>query len=112
MKNNILKLFALTVLSVFVWGCATTGNVGNLPSYPVSTVEAEWIRNGEPLEFEGETWYPKDTIDVLTDSEVMPMGKYKEVQFYTEKIDVRPFSRLYTKFGPNQFRIFKKKIKL
>ena len=91
-------------------GCANgvQGNVGNMAVYPVPTVEAQWIRDGEPIEFEGELWYPMDMVDILLDSEVVPVADYRQVQVFIERIDVRPYHRLYTKFGRNKFRIFTK----
>ncbi len=95
----------------FLAGCQTTGgNVGHVQGYPTVSMEAEWIRNGEPILFEEEQWYPADSIESFLDSEMMPAGIYKDVQFFTDKIDVRPYARLYTKFGRNQFRFFEKRI--
>ena len=83
-----------------------SGNIGQLQSYSVPAVEPEWIRNGEPIEFDGELWYPVDGIENFTDSEVYLMGEYRNVQFFADKIDVKPYDRIYTKFGKNKFRIF------
>ena len=74
-------------------------------------MEAEWIRNGEPIEFEDELWYPADSIEIFLDSEVSLIGEYQGVQFFIDKVDVRPFERLYTKFGRNKFRFFEKEKK-
>lgn len=103
---------ALVVFFLFLSlaGCQTTsGNQGQVQSYSFSTVEPEWIRDGEPIEFEGALWLPADGIEGLLDSEVYLVGEYKGVQIFVDKLDVRPFSRLYTKFGKNQFRYFQKK---
>ena len=82
------------------------GNVGQLQSYPVPVVEAEWIRNGEPIQFDGETWYPIDGVENFLDSEVYLVGEYEKVQFFVDREDVKPYNRLYTKFGKNKFRAF------
>ena len=73
--------------------------------------EAEWIRNGEPVEFEGERWYPQDGIENLLDSEVYQVGEYRSVPVFVEMTDVKPYDRLYTKFSKNKFRFFEKKKK-
>ncbi len=106
----------LTYFFIFVYcflslgGCQTTsGNQGQVQSYPFPTVEPEWIRGGEPIEFEGELWFPADGIEGLLDSEVYLAGEHKGVQIFIDKLDVRPFNRLYTKFGKNQFRYFEEK---
>jgi hypothetical protein len=108
-----LKKYLLLIiffLSLVLPGCvSSSGNDDDLMIYKVLSPEPEWIRNGEPLEFEGELWYPRDTIDVLTDSEVIPLGEYREISFYLQRIDVRPFDRLYTKFGKNKYRVFETK---
>ena len=108
-KNSRLKSTVgfVFLLSVFLTGCQTMGgNVGQLHSYPTPAAEAEWIRNGEPIEFEGDLWYPMDDVESFLDSEMDLMGEYRGVQFFTDKVDVRPYNRLYTKFGRNKFRFF------
>ena len=109
MKNNsaILMVF---LLFFFVAGCQSTGgNVGHIQSYPMTAIEAEWICNGEPIEFEDELWYPADDIEGFLDSEMSLVGEYQGVQFFIDKVDVRPYERLYTKFSRNKFRFFKKR---
>ena len=105
--RHFLFLFFILVFC----GCTTTrsGNRGQLQTFPVYTSEPEWIRNGEPLEYEGELWYPQDGVEGLLDSEVMYMGEYRGIQFFIDKIDVRPFDRIYTKFAKNKFRYFEKR---
>ena len=71
--------------------------------------EAFWIRDGEPIMFEEESWVPQDDVENLFDSEVYYLGSYRDVNFYAEKTDVRPYNRLYTKFGKNKYRLFEKK---
>ena len=77
--------------------------------YRFPSIEAEWIQNGDPIEFEGELWYPTDGVENLLDSEMYLVGEYRGVQFFIEKTDVRPYDRLYTKFAQNRFRYFQKK---
>ena len=109
MNNNSAMLTAF-LLFFFVAGCQSTGgNVGHVQSYSMTAIEAEWIRNGEPMEFEDELWYPVDDIESFLDSEVSVVGEYKGVQFFIDKVDVRPYERLYTKFGRNKFRLFEKR---
>ena len=105
--NTVFVFLILALLS----GCSgvSHGNVGNMPNFKFDHKEAEWIRNGSPIEFEGELWFPQDSSDLLLDSEVYLLGEHEGVQFFSEKIDVKPFDRLYTKFGRNKFRIFKKR---
>lgn len=82
---------------------------GHAPNYALSSIEAEWIRNGEPIVFENELWYPVDGVEGFLDSEMRFMGTHQGVEYFIDKVDVRPFSRLYTKFGKNKFRFFEKK---
>ena len=104
MKKDVLAFmglsFILTLTSCSLHGASVS------PQYPIPHEEADWIVKGEPLKFEGQLWYPQDYVDILLDSEVAPVGEYKDVQFFVEKIDVRPYDRLYTKFGLNKFRVF------
>ncbi|MFA5260111.1 MAG: hypothetical protein WC450_02660 [Candidatus Omnitrophota bacterium] len=110
-KKNLMLICGL-ILLVGGAGCSSNvqGNTGQLSIYNIPVQEAKWIRDGEPMEFEGELWYPQDAMDVLLDSEVLLLGECQGVQIFVDKIDVRPFRALYTKFGKNKFRIFKKQV--
>ena len=106
-KYIFLVLCAMVIL---ISGCLTSGgNVGELQSYPFPSREAEWILNGEPIEYETDLWYPKDGVENFLDSEVYLLGEYRGVQLFVEKQDVRPYDRIYTKFGRNQYRYFEKR---
>ena len=110
MRTKIYYGIILGIFSVILTGCSNSqGNVGDMTVYAVSSQEAKWIKDGEPIEFEGESWYPQDGFEILLDSEVDYVGTYKEVEFFINKADVRPYSRLYTKFGRNKFRYFETK---
>ena len=99
------------ILILSLNGCRYgAGNEGSVQNYPTMVVEPVWIRNGEPLEFEGELWYPVDGVESLLDSEIYLLGEYRNIQFFIDKVDVRPYNRLYTKFGKNKFRYFKKRL--
>jgi len=94
----------------FATGCkSTTGNAGHIGVYPVASMESEWIRNGEPIEFEEQKWYPVDDVENFMDSEMYLAGEYRGVQFFIDRVDVRPYDRLYTKFGRNRFRFFEQR---
>ena len=97
------------LLSLSWAGCSATEK-GIIPEFIVPQKEADWIIEGQPIMFEGESLYPQDNVDILLDSEVLLVGEYKNVQLFVEKIDVKPYDRIYTKFGRNKFRIFTKKI--
>ena len=86
-----------------------SGNDGQLQSYPAPIIEAGWIRNGEPIKFEGYSWYPVNDYEVLQDSEVYQIAEYKGAQVFVEKIAIKPYSRLYTKFEKNKFRYFERR---
>ena len=106
---RIWGLLFLVFSLLSVTGCLTqTGNVGNVQSFSAPTLEAKWIRDGEPIEFEDALWYPADGTENLLDSEVYQVGEYKGTQVFIDKLDVRPYERLYTKYGNNQFRYFEK----
>jgi len=102
------------LIFVACWGIALAGcsnfltSDGKIKTVSISMIEPEWIRNGEPIEYEGEKWYPQDGIEVMTDAEVYALGEYRGVPFFIDKQDVRPYDRLYTKFGHNKFRYFEK----
>ena len=108
--NKTNAVLIVLLLFFFSSGCQSTGgNVGHIQSYPMTAIEAEWIRNGEPVEFEDELWYPADDIEGFLDSEMSLVGEYRDVQVFIDKVDVRPYERLYTKFSRNKFRFFEKR---
>ena len=109
MKRVIVKLLGFGFVFMLLSGCSANGHNNLLSEYHTPQEEADWIIEGRPIEFEGELWFPQDNVDILLDSEVSLVGEYKGVQFFVEKIDVRPYDRLYTKFGRNKFRAFTKR---
>ncbi len=103
-------LFVLIIGVLGVSGCAgRSGNNGNIQNYPVYSQEAQWIKSGDSLEYEGELWYPADGVESFTDTEMYLLGEYRSVQFFADKVDVKPDSRIYTKFGRNKFRFYEKR---
>lgn len=102
MKNNFL--FILLLLSIISFNCASfeKDNPGD------AVIESQWIRNGEPIIFEEEVWYPKDVIENLRDEEMLLIFIYNGENVYIEKKEARPYNRLYTKFGKYQYRLFEK----
>lgn len=110
MKDFLFVIVCILIAGILFLGCRSTrGNAGRMSVFSVAKSEAEWIRNGEPIEFEGEMWYPVDGIEGLQDSEVYILGEYRGVQYFVDKVDVRPYDRLYTKFDKNKFRYFEKR---
>lgn len=108
--NKYGILFGISLMILVAVGCQSTGgNIGHVHSFPLTAMEAEWIRNGEPIEFEEELWYPADNVESFLDSEMNLVGEYQGVQFFIDKVDVRPYDRLYTKFSRNKFRFFEKR---
>ena len=105
-----IGLICLCVLIVPLAGCVTTTTAGDAElAQSRSLQEPEWIRNGEPIEFEGEVWYPTDELENLLASEVYLLGEFRGIQFFIDRADVKPFDRLYTHFGQNRYRAFEKR---
>ncbi len=109
---RLRSMFALSLLSaVFAAGCAhdrTGNNDGQLQSYPYPVVEAGWVRNGEPIEYGGQRWFPVNDVEILMDSEVTVIGEYKGTPIFVDKIDTKPYDRIYTKFAKNKFRYYER----
>ena len=105
MKRIILFLMCFSL--VLLGGCVLPQR-GNEPSIATSTqlTEPVWIRNGEPIVFEAEDWFPTDEVENLLDAEVYEAGMFRGVPFYIDKTDVRPFERIYTHFSKNRYRAF------
>ena len=104
-----LSMMAVCVLC-FCAGCAhvNSGNDGQLQSYPAPLIEAAWIRNGEPVVYDGKQWFPVKDVENLMDSEVYQVGEYHGVQIFVDKIDIKPYDRIYTKFAKNKYRYFER----
>lgn len=108
---SIKGLLIVFCLIIFVAGCASPGGKDHSWITPNTPVEPDWIRNGEPVEFEGELWYPADSIENLLNSEVYQVGEYRGIQIFVDYTDVKPYDRLYTKFSKNKFRFFERRHK-
>jgi hypothetical protein len=106
MRREIFLLGILIGMPVILTGCSSTGNSGSIQSYSFMAVEPKWIRDGEPIFYDGQRWYPQDDVEVMQDSEVTLIGDYRGVQVFTAKTDVKPFDRLYTKFDVNKYRYY------
>jgi len=104
-----VKMTAMCVL-FFCAGCVGTnsGSNGQWERYPAPAVEAPWIRNGEPVIYEGKQWFPVRDVEVLLDSEVYQIGEYRGVQIFVDKIDIKPYDRIYTKFTKAKYRYFER----
>ena len=109
----IIKKFVACSLIAGLWltGCmhSPTNNEGQVQSYSAPTIEAGWIRDGQPIDYDGKKWYPVNDVEVLMDSEVYQVGEYKGVQIFVDKLDTKPYQRLYTKFSKNKFRYYEKR---
>ena len=104
-------LFIAAGFMVFACGCASMGsssNAGQLQSYPAPVVEAGWIRNGDPIIYEGKQWFPVDDVESMLDSEVYQIGEYQGVQIFVDKVDTKPYDRIYTKFAKGKYRYFER----
>ena len=106
-----LELGLALLLAGLFGGCASvnSGNDGQVQSYAAPVIEAGWIRDGEPIDYDGSKWYPVNDYEVLEDSEVFQITEYKGVQVFVEKIATKPYDRLYTKFDKNKFRYFERR---
>jgi len=102
--NKYLLIYLILALSIIGSSCVSL----NKKMVEHSFSEAQWIRNGEPIVFEGEKWFPRDVIENLHDDEMLNIFIYNEENVYIEKREVRPYNRLYTKFGKYQYRLFEK----
>jgi hypothetical protein len=96
-------------VALLVSGCVLTQGGPDrsfTSSYPLT--EPQWIRDGQPIDFEGALWYPTDNVEGILDTEVYQAGEFKGEQYYLDKTDVKPFDRLYTRFAKNRYRAFEK----
>lgn len=107
-KRWTMGSLGTVILGMWLISCthAPNQNEGQLQSYRAPDVEAGWIRDGKPIEYDGKKWYPVNDVEVLLDIEVYQVSEYKGVQVFVDKIDTKPYKRLYTKFAKNKFRYF------
>jgi hypothetical protein len=104
------KSFMMMALVLMLSGCVLpSAGPGVSMASGAPLAEAQWVRDGKPIEFEGELWFPTDDVERLLDSEVYQVGEYKSTLFFIDRVDVRPFERLYTRFSKNRYRAFEKK---
>ena len=105
--TRVLFNFGLLFLLIILTGCISYAPGKFRGDFPIK--EAPWVREGMPIMFQEYAWYPTEDIETLLDSEMEYQGEYNQVPFYIEKRQIKPFSRIYTKFGNHRYRIFKKK---
>jgi len=111
-KSAFYKEVGISIVFFFLMGCGSlVAKKDIVQIYTIPESEASWIRDGQPLLFEDEEWYPQDAVEILIDEEVILLGQYLGTQFFVEKRDVRLYNRLYTKFGKNKYRLFEKQVK-
>lgn len=103
-----LTFLLLTMSAIGLAGCASLPAANEPISTAAQLSEPAWIRNGEPITFENEDWLPTDDVENILDSEVYQAGTYRNVPFYLEKTDVRPYDQVMTRFGKNRYRIFER----
>ena len=112
-KKHLTAILGLLSVVCGLWpltGCQSVqGNAGLISPLPNRSLEAQWIRNGEPIEYESGLWYPADGTENFLDSEMLFVAIYRDVPVFVDKVDVRPYDRLYTKFDRNKFRFFEKR---
>jgi hypothetical protein len=108
-KHSVFGLWSMLV--IFLGGCTSVppGNNGQIQSYPAPVIEAGWIRSGDPIEYDGSKWYPVNDYETLQDSEIFQISEYKGVQIFVEKIAIKPYERIYTKFDKNKFRYYERR---
>ena len=103
------KIFGIIFISLALGGCALSDKNATTAeswSYPLS--EPDWVREGQPIDYDGAKWFPTRDVENLLDSEVYPLGEYKGVKFFFDRTDIKPFERIYTQFGRNRYRAFEK----
>lgn len=112
-RKHSITILGLVSAVFCLWsiiGCQNMqGNAGLIGPLPSRSLEAPWIRDGEPIEFENRLWYPADGTENFLDSEMLFVAEYRGVPVFVDKVDVRPYDRLYTKFDRNKFRFFEKR---
>jgi hypothetical protein len=110
MKRPLYPAFFLYVMAVLVSGCELSRQaIDTMSAQNAPLSEAAWIHNAQPIEYEGELWFPTREVESLMDEEVFKVGVYRDVPFFIDRRDIRPYERLYTYFGRNRYRAFEKR---
>lgn len=105
-----MKIVYTFILIFMLVGCVSPGTKKNsYDIYDTPDLEAQWIRDGMPIDYAGTLWYPVDDIESFTDSEMLKIGEHNGVPYFVDRVDIKPYNRLYTKFGRNKFRYYEAK---
>lgn len=96
------------VLMMGLTGCHSVRSRSNDALNAAQWVEPAWVRNAEPVEFEGQSWFPTDNVENLLEYEVYQAGVYRDRPFFIDRQDVRPFERIYIRFAPDKYRACEK----
>ena len=107
MDNIRIPTFSLLFFILALFGCAA-GSSGRISSdYAIK--DADWIREGRPIIYEDKSWFPTEHIENHLDREMEYLGEFQQVPFYVERRQIKPYNRIYTKFGYHKYRLFLKK---
>lgn len=107
MKGKCFFLLVMLLALILFAGCAGGAMGRYIRSYPIR--EADWIRDGKPIIYEGLNWHPTENIENHLDKEMEYVGEFQRVPFYVERRQIKPYNRIYTKFGYHKYRVFLEK---
>lgn len=103
--GRVLVMVMLAIVACA--GCSLPSRaLDNNVNASATAAEPGWIRNGEPIDFEKAFWYPTDEVERLMDNEVFQVGQYRDTAVFVERVDVKPYARVYTRFGKGRYRAF------
>jgi len=107
-RHTWIYMMIMTAALGSMTGCQTASQRGEDALNAAAYAEPVWIRNAEPVEFEGASWFPTDEVENLLDDEVYQAGVYRDIPFFIDRMDVRPFERIYVRFAYHKYRACEK----
>ncbi len=109
MRKQFVFATGAVALALAVFALTGKGLAASPEPWAAPLTEPDWIRDGLPIEYDHSLWYPTREVENLLDAEVYLLGESRGVKFFCDRTDIKPFERIYTRFGKNRYRAFEKK---
>jgi len=108
--NRLARLIACSIVGATVFSTAASAQV-NLQPTPPPTLTAEnetWYRNGEPIMFAGNIYYPAGPATHFNGDEMVRSGFYQGIPLYS-RTTIEPYSVVFVPIGGGMMQPYERR---
>jgi hypothetical protein len=108
--NRPIRLIAVSIVAATVFSSVAWAQVNLQPTpQPIVTAENEtWYRNGEPIMFAGNIYYPAGPATHFNGDEMVRSGFYKGIPLYSQTT-IEPYSVVFVPIGGGMMQPFERR---